>query len=103
MSKKLNGALEHTSFMLVKGHNLKDFIKTNRDIDVWLKQQPGFRSRHIFQDEDGRVYDLVYWDSVNQGRSASQRLMKNFAESPVHSMINHKTVGWHICAVAHSV
>jgi len=38
-------AMEITTFKLVPGHSINDFIATNDDIDAWLKPQPGFRSQ----------------------------------------------------------
>jgi len=44
MSKKLNGAVEHTTFMLVKGLSLKSFIKINRDMNG-TRLSPGMRAK----------------------------------------------------------
>lgn len=91
-----NGAVELTSFLLVKNKTLDDFIVATRDIHVWLKNRPGFRSRHTFQDDSGRVHDLVFWDKELQGIKSMQKLMEVFADSPVHSLINQRTVKWYV-------
>lgn len=89
-----NGAVEFTSFFLIKNKTLDDFIAATKDIHVWLSKRAGFRARHTFQDDAGRIYDLVYWDKESQGVSTMQKLMQVFADSPVHSLINQRTVNW---------
>ena len=94
-----NGAVELTSFHLVKNKTLDDFIAATRDIHVWLCKRPGFRARHLFQDDAGRIHDLVFWDKESQGVKTMQKLMEVFADSPVHLLINQRTVNWCVTPV----
>lgn len=93
---KQNGAVEVTTFHLVRNKTLSDFISENRDIDTWLEARPGFRSRHIFQDDAGRVHDLIFWDKEEQGINSMKKLMDVFADSNVHALINQRTVNWFV-------
>lgn len=95
MSKQ-NGAVELTTFHLVKSKTLDDFILENHDIDIWLRARPGFRSRHIFQDDSGLVHDLIFWDEEVQGIESMNKLMDVFADSNVHALINQESVNWFV-------
>jgi len=95
-------AIEVTSFKL-NNHTMDDFIAINKPIDAWLKQQPGFRSRHIAQQRDGRIQDILLWDSVQEGSDSMHRLMDEFNDSPIHDMIDQSTVLWNIWPVWHEI
>lgn len=96
-------AMEVTTFKLNKGHDLNDFIQVNVEIDQWLKKQPGFGSRQIGQRDDGYIVDTLIWNSVAQGTAAMNRLMKEFSDSPIHSMIDQRTVEWNIFLIGHEL
>jgi hypothetical protein len=100
---KYPGGLEMTTFKLEKGKTYKDFIAANADVDVWLKKQPGFQSRHIAQQPDGTIIDALIWDSEADGTNATQNLMKELADSPVHDVIDQGTVSWKINPVYHQI
>ncbi|MGB7196595.1 MAG: hypothetical protein WBD81_24335 [Collimonas pratensis] len=93
-------AIEITTFKLA-GYSCADFIAANADVDAWLKRQPGFRSRHVAEREDGTIVDMLLWDTVAHGTDAMQRLMDELADSPVHAMIDQDTVSWSVTPVRH--
>lgn len=94
-------AIEITRFHLTQGLTIGDFIRANADVDPWLSRQPGFVSRHIAQDADGEVIDILVWQSAAQGRAAARRLMSELADSPVHDTIDQGTVSWTVAPVFH--
>ena len=98
-----NEAIEITTFRLVKGCTTARFVDANRDVDAWLRQQPGFRSRRITVQQDGKVTDVLVWDSVEQAESSMRRLMHELAGSPVHALIDQRTVSWNASPVIHRV
>ncbi|MCE4554399.1 hypothetical protein [Pelomonas cellulosilytica] len=95
----MTSALEITTFRLVKGKTLTDFIAANRDVDAWLLRQPGFRSRWIAESDDHEVVDVLLWASSAAARDAMGRLMVELGESPVHALIRQATVSWTVCEV----
>lgn len=97
---KKRPGIELTTFKL-KG-SLADFIAANADVDAWLAKQPGFRLRRIAEQEDGTVVDMLLWDSVGHGERAARRLLVELRDSPVHAMIDHRTVRWRVLPVRHS-
>jgi len=97
-----NQAIELTTFKL-KGFTTKQFIEANAAIDSFLKRQKGFRSRTIFELKKDVVYDMLVWDSEEDGTNAMHKLMTELSDSPVHDMIDQSTVSWNIAPVEHFV
>jgi len=92
-------AIEITSFRLVAGRTAKDFVAANADINEWLKRQPGFQSRRIAALEDGAIVDMLIWTSAANGSDAAQRIMTEMGHSPVHAVIDQRSVVWRIAEV----
>lgn len=97
-----NQAIELTTFKL-KGFTTKQFIEANTEIDAFLKRQKGFCSRTIFELKKDVVYDMLVWDSVEEGTNAMHKLMSELSDSPVHDMIDQSSVSWNIAPVEHFV
>ncbi|EJN04975.1 hypothetical protein [Phyllobacterium sp. YR531] len=96
-------AVEITTFQLAHGLTMKDFIKANKDINIWLKSQKGFVSRRICERDDGSILDMLIWKSAEDGRRAASGIVTEMAGSPVHAAINQSTVDWTISAVHHTM
>lgn len=96
-------AVEMTTFHLVAGLSIQDFILANQDVDAWLQQQPGFILRKIWQDDTGLVTDMLLWRTVQDGQRAASGIMTQLADSPVHATIDHATVHWSVQPCQHSV
>ncbi|MCZ7374436.1 hypothetical protein [Micromonospora sp. WMMC250] len=99
----MSEALEMTTLRLVPGLSGADFVEANKDIDDYLRRQPGFRWRRITETEDGTITDIVAWDSVADGRRSASGIMTEMADSPVHATIDHSTVDFRIVPVLHQV
>jgi hypothetical protein len=87
----------------VKACSLKNFVAANVDVDAWLQRQSGFRSRRITLQEDGTVVDMLLWNSTTEAEDAMHRLMNELRDSPVHAMIDPRTVSWNVSAVQHFI
>lgn len=97
-----NQAIELTTFKL-NGFTIAQFIEANKEIDAFLKRQKGFRSRTISELKNGVIYDLLIWNSIEEGTAAMHQLMDELRDSVVHDMIDQSTVSWNIAAVEHFV
>ncbi|CAD0000726.1 hypothetical protein [Flavobacterium salmonis] len=97
-----NKAIELTTFKL-NGFTTQQFIDANVEIDAFLKRQTGFCSRTIFELKKGIVYDMLVWDSTEDGTNAMHKLMSELSDSVVHDMIDQSTVSWNITPVEHFV
>jgi hypothetical protein len=96
-------AMEITTFKLVKKYSGDDFIAANIDIDEWLTRQPGFRSRRIVVKDDRTIVDVLLWNSAVEAEASMHRLMDELRDSPVHSMIDQRTVSWNVWPVRHCI
>jgi len=94
-------AIEITSFMLRNGHGAADFVAANADIDPWRRRQPGFVSRMMVEEPDGRIIDMLIWESKAQAHDSTHRLMSELADSPVHDLIDQASVSWSISPIVH--
>ena len=92
-------AIEITTFKLVAGRTTADFVAANVDINEWLKRQPGFKSRRIAELDDGSIVDMLIWKSAADGSDAAARIMDEMGHSPVHAVIDQRSVVWRIAQV----
>ncbi|MFE1023743.1 hypothetical protein ACFW5I_04145 [Streptomyces sp. NPDC058818] len=93
--------LEITTLRPAPGRTAGDFVKANADIDAYLKRQPGFLWRRIVETDDGRVIDIVAYDSLPHARAGAAGITGEMADSPVHATIDHDSVDWRLTTVLH--
>ena len=98
----MGAAIELVTVHLVSSATFADFVAANGDVDAWLRAQPGFRSRHIARQDDGRIVDLLFWENAAMARAAMHRLMDELADAPVHGLIDGASVTWAVATVGHS-
>ncbi|MBS7233938.1 hypothetical protein KHA90_23290 [Flavobacterium psychroterrae] len=97
-----NQAIELTTFRL-NNCTIEQFITANAEIDTFLKRQKGFVSRSIFELKKDIVYDLLVWETTEDGTSAMHKLMTELSDSVVHDLIDQSTVSWNIAPIEHFV
>ncbi|MRW83057.1 hypothetical protein GJ698_03000 [Pseudoduganella sp. FT26W] len=94
-------AMEITTFYLIDGVTMKDFIAANADVDEWLQRQTGFILRRMCQGTDGLVTDMLLWQSAKDGERAARGVVTELAGSPVHAAIDQATVNWSVNTCRH--
>ena len=92
-------AAEVTAFRLKPGLRSRQAISAGRDIDAWLRRQPGFVSRTLLEEPDGSIMDVVIWRSHQDGQKSSERLMAETATSPFHDLVDPASVRWYLAPV----
>ncbi|MEU1494865.1 hypothetical protein ABZ456_32055 [Streptomyces sp. NPDC005776] len=95
--------LEITTLRPAPGLSAADFVRANADIDAYLKRQPGFLWRRIVETDDGRVIDIVAYDSLPRARTGAAGITGEMADSPVHATIDHDSVDWQLTTALHHV
>ncbi|MET7648526.1 MULTISPECIES: hypothetical protein [unclassified Streptomyces] len=95
--------LEITTLRPAPGLSAADFVKANADIDAYLKRQSGFLWRRIVETDDGRVIDIVAYDSLPHARTGAVGITGEMADSPVHATIDHDSVDWQLTTALHHV
>ncbi|MCC6070329.1 hypothetical protein ACFSQU_10900 [Massilia sp. GCM10020059] len=94
-------AVEIVTFRLAQGVSFAGFVAANREIDAWLLQQPGFKSRRIGEQPGPCVVDVLLWESEAAARAAMHRMMDELGDSPVHALIDQETVSWTVASIRH--
>lgn len=94
-------AIEIVTFRLMPGVSFADFVAANREVDAWLRLQPGFRSRRIGEQPGPRIVDLLLWDSEAAARTAMYELVEELYDAPVHALIDQDTVTWTVAGIRH--
>jgi len=51
-----------------------DFLTGAGEASDWLRIQPGFVSRELFEVGDQRWLDIVHWSTMDAARTAAERL-----------------------------
>ncbi|MBI1171320.1 hypothetical protein GC209_07965 [bacterium] len=90
---------EVTVFRLRPGLGSSQVIAAGRDIDAWLRQQPGFVSRMLLEEADGSIMDVVVWQSQQACQDSARRLMDETAASAFHDLVAPATIRWHLAEV----
>ncbi|WP_328498689.1 DUF3291 domain-containing protein [Streptomyces sp. NBC_00414] len=99
----MSETLEVTILRPAQGCTADDFVKANADIDAYLRRQPGFLWRRISETGDGRVIDIVAYDSMPHARAGAAGITGEMADSPVHATIDHDSVDWQLTTALHQV
>ncbi|MFE2974581.1 hypothetical protein [Streptomyces sp. NPDC059258] len=97
----MNPTLEITTLRPAQESSADDFVRANADIDAYLRRQPGFLWRQIVATDDGRLIDIVAYDSPAHARAGAAGITGEMAHSPVHDTIDHETVDWQITSTLH--
>lgn len=72
----------------------KDFVEANADINAYLQRQPGSLWRRIVETDDGRIIDIVAYDSVPHARAGAAGITGEMEDFRVHTTIDHDSVDW---------
>jgi len=92
-------AMEINIFQLIEGVSLDEFLRANRCVDVWLRRQPGFRSRQIAQQSDGTLIDVLIWEHAEAGIEAMHRLHEELGDAFVHRLVDPRSARWTLADV----
>lgn len=98
----MSDVIEIVQFQTKKGVQPTDFIRAAEPIGSWVMSQPGFRYRSLSQDEHGVWRDVVYWNSMDNAKKASDAFMRDNGQSEFMNMIEASSVEMSHSQVAHS-
>ncbi|BFM09933.1 hypothetical protein R50072_00860 [Simiduia litorea] len=96
----MSNVIEIVQFQTKKGVQSTDFIRAAEPIGSWVMAQPGFLYRSLSQDEQGVWRDVVYWNSMDDAKKASEAFMREHGQSDFMTMIETSSVEMnHSCVV----
>jgi heme-degrading monooxygenase HmoA len=87
----MSQTLELVTFRLARG-DAEAFAAANAELNDWLKQQPGFISRHLAERDDGSFVDAVLWSNNESAHAAGERILAEMGESEAMQMIDPRSV-----------
>jgi len=71
--------IELVSYKLKDGASKADLAATHKGVNAFLQQQPGFIYRSNSEDANGLLYDIVYWQTLEQAQAAGEAFMNSEA------------------------
>ncbi|MBM4186597.1 MAG: hypothetical protein FJ206_04720 [Gemmatimonadetes bacterium] len=75
----MSNFVELVTFRAKAGVTSEQVISAAEQVNLFLKDQPGFLSRHLGVTEDGTWHDILYWESGEHVMAAMAK-----AESSPH-------------------
>lgn len=85
-------AIEVCMFKLVEGTERDHFMRSNTEVDQWLKTQDGFMFRCLSEKEDGTWIDIVHWASMDAAHKAGDVFINTFKDADFMRAIDPNTV-----------
>jgi antibiotic biosynthesis monooxygenase (ABM) superfamily enzyme len=91
MASAPDKVLELVVFKLKPGATREDLLATNDALSSWARQQPGFISREQAYDAEGdRWIDLLWWETIEDARAASEAAMTSESCAPMFALIDEE-------------
>lgn len=81
-------AIEMVLFKPIDGVDNNKVITSMLSLNSIVSKFKGFVSRHFAKNENGQWLDIVYWETMEDAKHASQQIMKNKEAMNVFSIIN---------------
>ena len=95
----MTDTIEVTTLRPAPGLTAADFVAATAAINDYLRHRPGFLWRRILGTADGRIIDVVAYDSAEHARSGAAGITGEMAGSPVHAAIDQASVDWQLTTV----
>lgn len=67
-----DGTYEMVLFRLKPGVDRDTVQAVSDQANTWLREQPGFLSREVLEDESGQWIDMLRWASLNDALAAAE-------------------------------
>lgn len=102
MTTQTQEAIELCIFKLAPGADAAEFEASNKEVNEWVNQQPGFMFRCLSQKEDGTWMDIVHWDSMVSAQQAGDAFIKELGGSQFMKLIDQDSVSMNHGYVKHA-
>ncbi|NRB38949.1 MAG: hypothetical protein HRU20_10875 [Pseudomonadales bacterium] len=73
----MTSTIELVTYRLKTGKTQSDLAATHEQVNAFLQQQPGFIYRSCSVDDAGLNYDICYWQSLEQAKTAGDAFMQS--------------------------
>jgi hypothetical protein len=69
--------VELVSYRLKDNISKEQLAATHNDVNQFLQQQQGFMYRSCSEDDNGLIYDIVYWQNMESAKAAGEAFMNH--------------------------
>ncbi|MEP1209638.1 MAG: hypothetical protein ABJM29_01155 [Rhizobiaceae bacterium] len=87
-----NSVIEVVTFKLAENVSETQFLDSARAVNAFLDASEGFVRRHLSVAENGVWTEHIEWQSMEQAKSASEKLMQFEAAGPFMAAIDVESV-----------
>ena len=84
--------IELVSYKLKAGVSKEQLAATHDDVNQFLSQQDGFMYRSCSEDDNGLIYDVVYWQNMETAKAAGEAFMNHKAGQSLITLCDEKTI-----------
>jgi hypothetical protein len=84
--------IELVTYRLKAGITDKQLTATHAGVNDFLQSQPGFIYRSLSRDNGGLLYDIVYWQNMDQAKAASVAFLESAAGQALESLIDEDSI-----------
>lgn len=88
----IQSTLELVSFKLKPEADDSQLADLQPEVNSFIKQQPGFYYRSLAKDTDGQYLDIVYWESEEKAKAASEKFMEQAWAEKMMSLIDESSI-----------
>jgi len=72
-----SNVVEIVNFKLSSGFTAQDFLSSNEQMALFLKDQKGLLYRSLCEKDDGSYVDIVYWENMALAKQAQQAFFES--------------------------
>ena len=87
-----NSVIELVTYKLKTGATKSQLSATHSDVNVFLAEQPGFMYRSLSEDDNGLLYDIVYWQDMEKAKSAGEAFMAHKAGQALVALTDENSI-----------
>jgi len=87
-----NSVIELVSYKLKTDSTKEQLAATHSDVNTFLVEQPGFIHRSLSEDNDGLLYDIVYWQNMETAKKAGEAFMAHKAGQALVALCDENTI-----------
>ncbi len=84
--------IEMVSYKLKAGVSKEQLTATHEKVNAFLQQQAGFMYRSLSEDNDGLLFDVVYWQDMDAAKAAGEQFMADAAGQALVALTDEESI-----------
>lgn len=87
-----NTIIEMVSYQLKAGISKEQLAATHEQLNTFLQAQVGFIYRSVSQDDDGLLFDVVYWQDMASAKLGGEAFMADKAGQALIALTDEQSI-----------